>query len=494
MLVSIWWVPFWKWFHWLPSFCFLFIASKPHKSHRTKKVGDRDTQIVQYHVRDHSTNSPPKRTSPKKSKSPKKSPFAKDELPIGLSFFDTDKNENTFKPITYAPVQESAFNRARKRKHPTSNNVNNQIFQKHDTKSEPTTMQSAHNTVIHQDPNFIRFGTVEDVPTTVEAYKPDDARAHYEAPEVYTFTLDDAVVRTKHSKKNALEGPVTTTSQSFDQPPPNVEFQPVVNYDAIPTEHIATDEPNYYYRRTRNNERSSAKIIRKIEKGRPSNTVDESGRYVTRQFRRVEARVAPVSTTEYPLTETNGKDELQIKATVEKWPLPLQRHSSKSRLAPNSRRRQASEAIARILPEQSAFESQQNLDVSPSYTKQRTQGFNSGEDVPTTPMTAEAHFRNPFNTRQTYEDEDAAAVVQSQTERVPPQNSQANYFQWVQMAIHIDFFFYFLSSDCIDLLEIFFLSNWHRTISNLAIWWKLRPVGKNVTNERTWNITVTKAK
>lgn len=327
-------------------------------------------------------------------------------------------------------MPESAFSGARKRKYPTSNNVSKQIFQTRDTEAEPTTMQSAHNMVIHQDPNFMRFGTVEDVPTTVETYKPDDARAHYEAPEVYTFTLDDAVVRPKHKKKNAFGGPVTTTSQSFDETTPNVEFQPVANYDAIPTEHISTDEPNYYYRQTRHNERNSAKITRKIERGRPSNKVDESGRYVSRQFRRVEARAAPVSTTELPLTETNGKDELQIKASVEKWPLPLQRHSSKPWHAPKNRRRLASEAIARIMPEQSAFETQPNLDVSPSYTKQRTQGFNSGEELPTTPMTATAsHFGNSHHTRQTHEDEDAAAAAQRQTERVPPQNNQANYFQ-----------------------------------------------------------------
>lgn len=398
--------------------------------HRPKKGGETDTQFVRFDLKDHSNYSPSKHAPPNKSKYPKRTAFSQDELPIGLAYFDSDQNKDAFAPITYAPVPETVFNRPRKHKKSTTNHLKNRIFQTHNGEGEPTTMQSVQNMIIHPKPNFIKFGTVEDVTTTDATFKPEEARLHHSAPEMYKFTLDDAVVRPSRSKhlgkSNALRDPVTTASQSFDELPSNIDVhtQPVVHYDSIHTDHIATDEPKYFYRHTRNNERNSTRTIRKIERGRPVQSA------VTRQYRRVEAKSLPVTTTENPLTETNGKDELQIKATVEKWPLPLQRYSPRSRHT--SRRRLVSEPIARIMPEQMAYESQRNLEVSPSYTKQRTQGFNSAEDVSTTPMTPAMAtlVSKQHRSRQTHLDGIGdAATAQKQSERALPNNNQAKYFQ-----------------------------------------------------------------
>lgn len=413
-------------------FCFLFAAAKPQKSHRPKKGSDRDTQIVQFDLRDHSNYSPPKRASSKKTKNPKKPSLANDELPTGFAYFNSNNNRDPFAPITLAPVPENVYKHVRKHKKSTTSHFKNRIYQDRDGETEPTTMQSIQNVVIQPKPTIIHYGTVDDVPTTYETFKPDANISKHLVPEMYKFTLDDAVVRphrNKHLKKVALKGPVTT-AQSFDELPSNIDVhtQPITSYGPIPTAHIAPEKPKYYYRHTRNNERNVSKVVRKVERGRPGNPVTDSVRHASRQFRRVEAR--PWTTTENPLTETNGNDELQIKATVEKWPLQLQRFTGRSRQEPK-RRQPVSASIARITPDELPFESQQNLEVSPSYTKQRTQGINSGEEASTTPMTIAPTLRNKsYLSAQQQSDEDAAAA-QKQGERVaaPPLLPNGNYFQ-----------------------------------------------------------------
>lgn len=62
--------------------------------------------------------------------------------------------------------------------------------------------------------------------------------------------------------------------------------------------------------------------------------------------------------------------------------------------------------------------------------------------------------------------------------------------RFASIPIHV----FMIFSRFIDLLETFSLNNWHHTISTMAIWWKIRLVGKNVTNERIWNNIVIKAK
>lgn len=408
------------------DFFFTFAASKPHRTHRPKKSGEREMQYAQFDLRDHRNYAPMRRVPQKKSKIPKKTMISEDELPIGMAYFDPDQNKDAFAPITYAPVLESTFSRGRKQKKYTANNWHEQS---HDSDAEPTTMQSVQNIVVQPKPqHFIKYGTVEDVPTTIESFKPEEAKPNHVAPEMYKFTLDDAVIRPKNSKKSASKGPVTTTAQSFDELPSNIDVHThfLTDFDTTQPEHITTEVPKYYYRHIRNNERNSSRIVRKIERGRPA-SVDDSGRYVSRQFRRVEAKALPVTTTENPLTETNGKDELQIKATVEKWPLPLQRYSTRSRNAP--KRRLVAEPIARITPEQLTYETRQSLDVSPSYTKQRTQGINSAEDTSTTPMTpAAVPFLKLHRAQQTHFDVDVARA-QRQSERGPLENNQAKYFQ-----------------------------------------------------------------
>lgn len=424
--VSSWWVQcLVRWVS-LISFSFLFIANKPHKTHRPKKGGD--TFISPFDLRDHPNYQAHKRGPPKKPKQPKKPAFPNGEFTTGFTYFDPDQNRNTFQPVTYAPLPETTFNRPRKNKKTASNNRIHQTRPNGGIKPEPTTMQSVQNVVIQAKPNFINYGTVDDVSTTLDTFKHQEGRPQHSAPAMYKFTLEDAVVRPgKHLKKSeALKGPVTT-SHSFDELSSNIELQtkPAENYETN-YEYFSTEKPKYYYKHTRNNQRNSSKIIRKIERGRPFNTDGDSARFASRQYRRVEARPLFVTTTENPLTETNGKDELQIKATVEEWPLPFQRQSARSRQESN--RRPNSGAIAKITPELLAYESQVNLDVSPSYTKQRTQGVNSAEDVSTTPMTAAAAFFNKQH-RALPSNENAAKPIKPQSANSAPQINQAKYFQ-----------------------------------------------------------------
>lgn len=363
-----------------------------------------------------------KRTHSKKPKHHKKP--LNDELPIGFAYFDNDKNKNAFAPITYAPVAAHTISRTHKRRKHTSN-IKNRNFQAHNGDEEPTTMQSIQNLVIQPKPNFINLPNFEEDPsTTGESFLPDKSnqKLHHVVPEMYKFTLDDVVVRPNrdnHTKKKGAKRPVTVSP--FDELPSNIEIR---THHSDQPEAVATEKPpKHYYRHLRNNEHNSSKSYRKVERERPN----YPAHYVSRQYRRVEAK--SVTTTEYPLTETNGYDELQINPSIDEWLQPQKRNAKRFRNMP--RRKLVPDDAIKLTPAQFAHESQQNLEVSPSYTKQRTQGINSAEDLSTTPMTSgptkAGHFNKLHRTRQTHSDEETEATAQHQ--HAQPQNNQAKYYQ-----------------------------------------------------------------
>lgn len=435
----------------IDSFLIFFfpIQTAKQRIHRPKKGSEHEPQLIRFDLKDHHQYPILIRTM-KKSKYPKNPSTSTDELPLGLDYFDPDKNSG-FVPVTNAPFAD----RLRKTKKFSSNHV--YPTQAEDT--EPTTMQSIQNMVVRPKPDFISFGNadrvssvnhvgsvssvgiVDDVTTTLNPSQAENNKRQHLPPAMYKFTLKDAVIRpnrSKNSKKNSLNGPVTT-SQSFDELPSNVNFRtyPATTYQTTQTERYVTESPKYYYRHTRNNERNSSRTIRKIERGRPNSSTEDLEHFASRQYRRVEAKPMAATTTELTLTESNGKDELQIRPTVEKWPI-VSRNPGRSRHG--SRKRKVAAPIAKIIPEQLTFASQQqqqqqsfhNLEVSPSYTKQRTQGIHIGEDFSTTPMTATEVTATPAAHHiwpSQFDPEPAAAQEQNEQIQIEPQNTQNKYFQ-----------------------------------------------------------------
>lgn len=335
----------------------------------------------------------------KHSASTSKAPSTKD-LPIGMAYFNSEKNKGAFAPITYAPLPYQSYAAHSLDTYEDDDDDDEaesrrfQVMAKRSFKGEPdkdelTTMQSVQYPQ-HSAPNMISDSSVKN-------------ESNSYAPEMVRFTLDDAVMRPRANRTHKSGAPRTMQSLYVEQssniaystePPGMVQF---IATTPVPTGQA--NEQRFVFRPAAEQQAPVVIGYKRLPPHRHRNAVATPPQYLSRQFRQSEQQLADVTTSPVPTTDQNPNMELQIKAGLEKWTLsPMSRNEHRRRRLPH------------------------RLEVSPSYTRQRVQGHGD-EAFSTTPMPFPAE-----KLRQTHEE---AAIVTA----VPPRTAkrtlegQTQYFQ-----------------------------------------------------------------
>lgn len=360
----------------------------------------------------------------------------KERLPIGLAYFDSNLYKDMMTPITYTPHPPySAFDQ-RNREHFDDSDTDDdddeeaesrrrvQIVDKRSFHSEqnPTPMQSVQRVRFHAVPNHIETTMMPEQQQQIDSTATTDENAR---PEMFRFTLDDAVVRAANRTRRTQHQP---TQPSAMLSTPNYDQITEYPLSANRLQHSAammmiapqikqsTNEmfPHYVHRPMRVHDRylTPKMRYRKIEEV-PLRSIDS--RLMMRPHQRndvsrirTQVVAATTTTTAQPITDNNSNNELQIKSAVEQWTLAPHRTMNHRRRLPTSSMQQS----RRVTPN--------HLEVSQSYTKQRVQGWSS-ENLSTTPMSTVEKAK-----------EDVDLVVAPATrprKRLTPQDSQTKYFQ-----------------------------------------------------------------
>lgn len=352
----------------------------------------------------------------------KPKPEQSSRLPIGMDFFEQKKRNKApaFPPITYSPMYMNHMHRAQPEAE--ASNLHHVKLRLPEVK-QPVTQKLIESTTPIQFTTMATppsFTTVlpMDIERQTETVPPpddrlDDSDAYHvlaSAPEMFKFTIEDVIVKPRApvGVKHPYTGPVTF-------PPPSLTY-----YGA----------PNLHYMRS---ERISPPISNSINDNRYDSHFQTQLHYppqiysAHRRFEKMPFRTIPVEEPELsqnqlqaisvePITATTemittDTETDSVKTTVEaKQP---DRRNKKRRLNPERYKMDTKHDT----PANHRADSSNNLEVSSSYSKRRTQGYSSVEDIATTPIPSTKSKSNDF------EDEH---------ETKPPKNSNnenVKYFQ-----------------------------------------------------------------
>lgn len=440
---------------------------------KSSKPSKKDVHLTHFNFNDHedyknyadyirheSSKKPRQLSSQARKPTKSAASVSKGNLPIGMAYFDENNQKNVFAPITFAPVPMHQFHRSYNEGIAPSNiQLKNRNYQMLEGEEEPIQMQSVHNMQTHAEPNYMNFDNI----AQEEERIPEEAKAYLDLvpmPEMYKFTLDDVVLRPRETRIiNPFEGPVTMA------PPPSLDEFPSsldLNTAHIHVNDLAMENPEslmkhfpmstissqnlpdenemqpFGIRSNKNNERYSfpKTSYRKVERERFFNPIGSSSRLIARQFRKFDSNPTPTTIDITPSTEASSNDEVQIRAAIESWtPTPQLRSKNSKRTRADYRKLHQQMENVKNQAENSKTEPRhQHLEVSRSYTKQRTQGYNSIEDVSTTPMTSLGSKRNgkkskPY-TDLKYEDYETPIITaETQTHAKTADPIEAKYYQ-----------------------------------------------------------------
>lgn len=318
------------------------------------------------------------------------------DLPIGLAYFDSHLAKDAFAPITYAPMPYQSYDRsfeeddsdddvAESRKYQY---FDKRSFEKRPEKDELTTMQSIQH-FQRSEPDLIKQQSIQHVhksepdPTSnvqsIETTTKSENNSY--SPEMVKFTLDDAVVRPRTNRTRKIEK--STFPESIYTPQSsnlamNTEPPEIMQYTTMIPIHNNPFEQRFAFGPATEQKIPVAVEYKQFPRHRYHNHNGIPTRYVSRQFRHADQqKVSEAITSALPVTDQHPNTEVQIKAGLEKWTLsPIAFSTMKTR-----------HGHKRRIPQSDRFQNHINqLEVSPSYTRQRLQGF-SGENIATTPMT-----------------------------------------------------------------------------------------------------------
>lgn len=346
------------------------------------------------------------------------------KLPIGIDYFEQkSKNKSPYPPITYAPIYlDNLKHRSHHHEDVEASNiyVRTQPLEMLQNEEMPLTTTTGPSVL----PTFA-------VPIEVEMHQPEEAKSYHKvanAPEMYKFTVDDAVIRPIISNPHSFNGPVTLSPQPDDYPnQPDEHFVqsenvPLLNMnngiENIPASirplvrgrrpmnhhnsHYQTQinhPPNEYtrtgYRRLEPSHYSQQYHPINHNMNYESNSINSNMNHmameVSASSRRQSENVSLqpiVMTTQMTVAADNNPDTEQPVATT--TTIESVRRQKKRRRPIKTNRYPVEQSEANTEnARQSAHHSvsnNNNLEVSSSYTKRRTQGYNSEEDDRTTPI------------------------------------------------------------------------------------------------------------
>lgn len=359
----------------------------------------------------------------------KQRPEPSSHLPIGIEYFEhRKKNQIAFPPITYSPHYLNNLHRSHHHEEVEASNVQQ--------------VQMRHPNIVYHEDSFNGLATtpMTPIPTTVvlplenevqpqtQTNPPSEVQSPYEqesyhnlasAPEMYRFTIDDVVFKQPPPGmvNYPFTGPVTL-------PPPLLKYQNVPNSHMMRTDLVMpmsanTVHENRFDYQTQLNYPSNPYINTRINYPQP---VD----HLPYQNVPIEGASSYQEIQKYPIRPISMTTEMAITTTTEKeindtvaFTKPAYQMDAKRLEKRNKRRRLYSD---RHRPDSRRFNHQNdmlnNLEFSSSYTKRRTQGYNSEEEPATTPI-------SPAKLRSMKDETTSEDEVISTT----PKTEQFKYFQ-----------------------------------------------------------------
>lgn len=350
------------------------------------------------------------------------------ELPIGIDYSEQKSiNKLPYPPITYAPIYLNNLHRSHHHEDVEASNIyvrTQPLEMLQNEQMPPTTIPSVSSTFAVP----IEFEQTKHTMAPIEVHQSEEAKSYHKvanAPEMYKFTVDDAVIRPIIQNLHPFNGPVTLLPEPVDysnQPDEHyaqsdnvpllnmnngienipASIRPVVrgrhpmnhhhshhqtqiNYP--PSEYARTGyrrlEPSQYsqqYHSNHNSNYESNPINPNV-----NHMIMEVSASSRRQSQKVSSHPILMTTQMTVTTENNNSDTDQPVETT--MAIESVRRQKKRRRPINSNRH----PIEQSEPNKSTRKSthhkdsnNNNLEVSSSYTKRRTQGYNSEEDDGTT--------------------------------------------------------------------------------------------------------------
>lgn len=361
----------------------------------------------------------------------KTKPKPNGKLPIGIDYYENKKKNKIFPPITYSPLYLSHLHRSHQDQiyeDVEASNVQNVKMQYPDMlKNEampiiqPTIPITPPLTTMIMPMEAKTVLPLHDVNVMNAPTDPETIHSFASEPKMYKFTIDDVVIK-PHSLGvvNPFTGPVTLA-------PPPMQFQntPITNVmrheSILPasanTIHEHRFDPNF---QTQIN--YPPKVYAQGDGFRrfPSSTsyknipIEEP---VTLSQQKVQHYfVEPIVTTTQMTFATDidyQHTAPSVKAAYEIDSKRFDKRNKKRRL--NMAERHKPE-ITRKVNHQKDFLN--NLEFSSSYSKRRTQGYNSEEETPTTPIT-------PIKARHNKTETKSQETLTTNT----PKSEKFKYFQ-----------------------------------------------------------------
>lgn len=370
----------------------------------------------------------------------KTKPESSSRLPIGIDFFEHKKKNKiqAFPPITYAPMYLNNLHRSHQHEDVEASNVQNvRIRHPNMLKNEKirigqvtTPLTPMHTTVIMPVESEKFDETV--TPPVPLPDEPDQIHSLASEPEMYKFTIDDVVIKPNSNAvvNHPFSGPVTLS-------PPSMHYQ------NIPNSYMTHND------RMRNNRMRHDHNI-------PANSIHENifdAHYQTQinyppkmiysqnGYRHVDMNI-PIEASassqqqvqKYSIEPIVLTTKMTFAAETEPSVASLVKESneihSKRNGKRNKKRRQNTERHTPEYLRKANHEKDQtnnnNLEFSNSYSKRRTQGYNSEEEAATTPIIP-IKFKNAKATDETKVQEiDDDAIT---TTTIAPNNEKVKYSQ-----------------------------------------------------------------
>ncbi|XP_031633251.1 uncharacterized protein LOC116347019 [Contarinia nasturtii] len=393
----------------------------------------------------------------------KPKPEQNSRLPIGIDYFENKNKNKMFPPITYSPLYLSNLHRSHayedveasnvqqvKMRHPdmmkkevmTSMQQHQQHHQQHHHQHQLTTLiPDALSTMnmpmenekqvtetmpppeisISNEPD--RFNSLASEPDRYLslASEPDHFHGLASEPEMYKFTIDDVVVK-PHAVgvvNNPFTGPVTLS-------PPPMQYQNTPNSNFMRQDRMPPAGPN-----TIHDKRFDSSLQTQLNY--PPKMYARTGqrRFESTSFKNVpiETSVAESSpqqqvqkysidpiimTTQMTFATDGEQNDAPVKAVHEIDSKRIENKRGKKRRLNGERPKPE---YTRKVNHQNDY--QNNLEFSSSYSKRRTQGYNSEEETATTPITPIKLKNNKTEPKQS----------ETFTTDTPTKSEKVKYFQ-----------------------------------------------------------------
>lgn len=355
-------------------------------------------------------------------------------LPIGMDFFENKKKNKAqaYPPITYSPLYLNNLHRSQQYEDVEASNVrhvrlrhpdmlkNERVALIQTTTTTPAPMPTFPTTPLIPVENENPAETI--APSAEMPSEPEQIHGLASEPEMYKFTIDDVVVKPNAAGiiNHPFTGPVTL-------PPPSMHHQNTPNsymmrnehgvrHDAAPASANTIFEHHFdtHYQTQLNYPpkvypRGSYRRVEFPYKNAPI----EASASSQQQVQKYSVDPIVITTQMAVAAETEPAVAASVKASHE--------IDSKRGDKRNKKRRQNGE---RHKPERKVNrkDGSNNLEFSNSYSKQRTQGYNSEEETATTPI-APSQLRKNRVTNEVKQREKETFTT------IAPKSEKVKYFQ-----------------------------------------------------------------